>query len=675
MARINKELKQAVIDSFSGYTLSTIEAPQGSNNFSSNILIEKDQESFLIKAIHLDKLSKDTLDQTFDLIKASEEIKSPFFIPLLEAKKTDKFVFLRFPFLQGSNLSEYVTSKKGSFSEKELKEVAISLLRGVSDYSRYGVVHQDIKPDNIFITKSGELKILDFGSSRYKKSSFHGSTRTNRFYSSPEQIYASKPVNLELLRLTCDERSDVYSIGIVLYELATGQLPFATNDDKLSAKIPPKISRNDLTPGFKQILFRLLNPHPRNRPSATEAVSFFEKGEVNQMTLERGGFYYSVSTSIARFRTAASLDETLFRGIIARASRVPKSDIEYLSGGPFTTIIDPETYLFQFPIHINKKFKELPYYSYGLSAKGDPGIANIKTENLKPFISDTFKHEIAVGTDVLIPPYFLIKETHDISWTLDQQVTDLASDVYLEETMQLPLFKGIAISDTVLTTSATRGKILDYLTSPSLKKYSGYYVVFENNSSEEVLTSGAWLTAARDFIIQLLATGKTVIWGQCSLAGIIFSSQPGLSIALGEHQSQRNLYLPEQKTRGGASSPHIYVPNMFARVKWPVVSNLRTSGKYNEMICTEKCCAGINFNNPTKREEADLGTHFIYRLAQQFKKYCDGGIAIARADMEKARSIYNTLKTNPDLLVRKAVNNEIKPSTTTFLDIWLDTFR
>lgn len=669
---VKKEIKDAVISNFKGYTLSPDEAPQGSNNFSSNVLIENEGGVFLVKVIQLNKLSPDTLEQTFDVIKSAEKIKSPFFVPLMEAVQTNDYVFLRFPFMEGQNLSEYVSSKT-NFSEKELKEIAISLLRGVADYSRYEIVHQDIKPDNIFITNSGEVKILDFGSSRYRKSNFRGSTRTNRFYSSPEQIYAAKPVNLELLRLTCDERSDVYSIGVLIYELCTGNRPFATNDEKLREKIPAQISRTDISDGFKQVLFRLLNPHPRNRPTATEAVSFFEKGGVTPMTLPRGGFYYSVSTSIARFRIAAGFDQSLFNGIVARASRVPRSDIDYLSNGPFTTIIDPETYLFQAPVHINNKFKELPYYNYGLSAAGEPGVANVDVARLKPFAADTFKHEISVGADVVIPPYFLIKETHDISWTLDQQITGIATEVYTEEVIQLPLFKGVAISDTILTTDAARGKVLDYLTSPALKKYSGFYVIFENNSSDEVLTGGAWLNAAKDFLTQLLATGKTVIWGQCSLAGTVFSSQPGLSIAIGEQQSQRNVYLPEQKPRGGSSSPHVYAPKMFARIKWPIIAKLRTSGSYQEMRCADPCCSGVNFNNPTKREESELGAHFVYQLAKQFKKYSEGGVTVARADMEKARTTYAALKGHTDLLVRKAVANEIKPSTTTFLDIWLDT--
>ena len=406
-----KEAREAVKENFTGYSLLSVVAPQGSNNFSFNVLIQNDKgATFLVKAIELGKLSPDTLEQTFDLIKAAEEIKSPFFVPLLDARKTEEYVFLQFPFLEGENLSEYA-DRKGIFSEKELKEIGISLLRGIADFSRAEVVHQDIKPDNIFVTTSGEIKILDFGSSRYRKSNFHGSTRTNRSYSSPEQIYAAKPVNLESLRLTCDERSDVYSVGVILYELCTGHLPFATNDEKLKGNIVAQITRTDISDGFKKIVFRLINLHPRNRPSATEAGSFFEKGEVSEMIFPRGGFYYGISSSVSRFKKAASFDETLFNGIVARASRIPATDFKYLSSGPVATIVDPETYLFQAPAHINKKFKKLPYYKYGLSAIGNIDINSVDATNLKPFISDVFKHETSVGADVLMPPFFLIKET------------------------------------------------------------------------------------------------------------------------------------------------------------------------------------------------------------------------------------------------------------------------
>ena len=129
--KVKSEIKQAVLDNFPEYNPSLTQAPQGSNNFSTNVLVENGDGVFLIKIIELGKLSPDTLEQTFDLVKAAEEIASPFFVPLIEVKKTAEYVFLRFPFLSGKNLAEY-RSEKVTFSEKELKNIAISLLRGIS---------------------------------------------------------------------------------------------------------------------------------------------------------------------------------------------------------------------------------------------------------------------------------------------------------------------------------------------------------------------------------------------------------------------------------------------------------------------------------------------------------------------------------------------------------------
>jgi len=672
--KIKKEIGEQIVKTFHDYSLSTENAPQGSNSFCTNFLIKNHAgKIFLVKAVELGNVNKDTLKQTKDSISATRELRSQFFVPLIEVRETSDYIFMVFPFLSGKNLSNFIQSKN-RLSEKEVIEIGISLLRGVADMARANVTHQDLKPDNVFITDSGEVKILDFGSSRYRQSAFRGSTKKNRHYSSPEQILGVRPINVERLKLTIDERSDVYSVGVILYEMITGKIPFDTIEKQLNEKVAQPIERTDISEGLKQIISRFLNYHPRNRPSAAEAVSFLEKGNVTQISLPRGEVYYSSSVSISSFVEASSLDDTLFKGIILRASKIPISNSKYLANGPLMTIVDPEAYIFQTPVHSNKKFKKLPYYRYGVSKDGDLDIGNVKTNDLEAFIKDVFKYELSTGADIVIPPFFTIKETSDISWTLDQEITNQAQTIYKSEVIQVPLFKGVAISENVLTTDITRGLILDYLTSPTLKGYSGYYVLFGNGIKDEILTNEPWLRSVKEFIIKLLATGKTVIWGQSSLAGIVFAGQPGLSIALGECQSQRIFYLPNQKSRGGRGSPHIYCPKMFARIKWPIVELLRESGKYDEMICLEKCCQGVDFRNPTKRDASNLATHFIFSLGKQFKKYSDGGLGIAKNDLKHAQATFSYLKHHKEPLVQKAVINEIKPSTTTFIDTWLDTF-
>lgn len=591
----------------------------------------------------------------------------------METKSDSGYALLLFPFLNGYNLLQYLNQKGGTLPEREVIEIGISILRGIADLSRYGILHQDIKPENIIRTSDGNIKILDFGSARFQKSFFRGSTRTNRLHSAPEQILASKPTNLEALRLTSDERSDVYSAASVLYMLASGHLPFEKNKEKLLGQSPKSIDNSDVTEGLKRILNRLLSYHPRFRPHATQAISFLENGDVQPPIVNRGGFFYNASTTLKRLKDVAGNDDHLFDGIIADASKLPSSDLDYLRNGPLTTLIDPQTYLFQAPKLINTKYKKLPYYELGVS-ETNTGIEYITDKD--SLINKVFDFEISAGADVLLPPYFLIKEFNDISWTLDGEITNRAIVLYKQCHLQMPLFKGVALAENILLSDTTRGRIIDYLTTTDwLTDVAGYYVLLEAHS--DGLPSEAWLKAAKDLFTGLLSTGKAVIWGHAYLPATIFAYS-GIGLGMGEGMAQRSFSLNEEASSIKISSPHLYIPKLFARIKWPSGPRAllaHSYSRFNEIICTEPCCNGVNFNSPMTRNPKNLALHIMRHLAKQYQKYSSpGGVAKAKNDLNLALQMYAEFRTNPNELFRIAIRNEIKPNTGAFLENWLNAF-
>lgn len=150
------------------------------------------------------------------------------------------------------------------FSYSEVARIGVALAMALDYAHSKGVVHRDIKPANVLLTDQGQVKITDFGVARVATSNL---TTTGQFigtpnYMSPEQVTGS-PV---------DGRSDLFSLGVVLFELLTGRRPFSgANLTEVSYKIvhePPPVPsqlRPGLPPAFNPIVLKLLEKNPDNR--------------------------------------------------------------------------------------------------------------------------------------------------------------------------------------------------------------------------------------------------------------------------------------------------------------------------------------------------------------------------------------------------------------------------
>ena len=160
-----------------------------------------------------------------------------------------------------------------SKSEK-IMSYAVQIARGLKAAHKKGIIHRDIKPANVLVTKDGELKILDFGLAKISgvdQLTKAGSTLGTITYMSPEQIRGENP----------DPRSDIWSFGVVLYEMITGKLPFGGVYEHsvmysiMNTDPPPvEMSDNDLPAELESVIFRCLKKDPEERyQSATELLN------------------------------------------------------------------------------------------------------------------------------------------------------------------------------------------------------------------------------------------------------------------------------------------------------------------------------------------------------------------------------------------------------------------
>jgi serine/threonine protein kinase/Tfp pilus assembly protein PilF len=149
--------------------------------------------------------------------KAASALNHPNITTIHEIDEVEGECFISMEYIEGKSIKELVKEKK--FPIGDILSIAIQIAEGLNAAHRKDIVHRDIKSDNIMITPEGLVKIMDFGLAKLKgatKLTTTGSTLGTLAYMSPEQAQG----------VEVDQRSDIFSFGVVLYEMITGQLPF-----------------------------------------------------------------------------------------------------------------------------------------------------------------------------------------------------------------------------------------------------------------------------------------------------------------------------------------------------------------------------------------------------------------------------------------------------------------
>lgn len=180
--------------------------------------------------------------------------------------------------VEGITLKKYI-EKKGRLSSKEAISIAIQVAQGIEAAHSHHIVHRDIKPQNIIISKDGKVKVTDFGIARAATSqTINSSAMGSVHYISPEQARGGYS----------DEKSDIYSFGITLYEMLTGTVPFdgdstvAVAVQHIQDEIPPASSVVDDIPiSVDKIVTKCTQKKTERRyQSATELIADLKKSLV-----------------------------------------------------------------------------------------------------------------------------------------------------------------------------------------------------------------------------------------------------------------------------------------------------------------------------------------------------------------------------------------------------------
>lgn len=204
--------------------------------------------------------------------KAIAVLSHPNIVKVYDVSFGDRLQYIVMEYVEGITLKEYIEQQK-VISWKEAVHFVTQILRALQHAHDKGIIHRDIKPQNIMLLQNGNIKVTDFGIARFSRSETRTMTESaigSVHYISPEQARGE----------ITDDKADLYSVGVVLYEMLTGQLPFQS-DSAVSVAImqlqsDPKSLRelNDQIPvGLEQITMKAMQKDVRDRyQSAAEML-------------------------------------------------------------------------------------------------------------------------------------------------------------------------------------------------------------------------------------------------------------------------------------------------------------------------------------------------------------------------------------------------------------------
>ncbi len=227
--------------------------------------------------------------------KAASAMNHPNVCTIYDIQDNNGQIFIVMEYVEGKTLKD----KKDSLSEKQILEIGIQMAEGLAAAHEKGIVHRDIKPENIMIRKDGIVQIMDFGLAKLRETSGvsrltkAGTTMGTMGYMSPEQVQG----------LDVDHRTDIFSLGVVLYEMLAGESPFkGVHETAIMYEIvnvdPPPISTlgKNITPELDEIILECLEKDKDERCQAAKELAK-DLRKVKKSTGNRKSRIYTVNTS------------------------------------------------------------------------------------------------------------------------------------------------------------------------------------------------------------------------------------------------------------------------------------------------------------------------------------------------------------------------------------------
>ncbi len=240
-----------------------------------------------IKILKEEYARDDILVQKFKSeAQAAARLSHPNIVNVFDVGEDNGAKFIVMEYIEGINLKEYI-QEKGPLPPDEAVRICLMICDALTRAHEKGLIHRDIKPHNILLTRDGTAKVTDFGIARAANSvtiTYSGDMVGSVHYVSPEQA-RGEPVN---------NTTDIYSLGCVLYELVTGRVPFDADSPVTVAlkhiherPVPPGVLNDAVSSGLEEVIMTAMEKKPIYRYQSAKEMKQALTGAQNARTTKR----------------------------------------------------------------------------------------------------------------------------------------------------------------------------------------------------------------------------------------------------------------------------------------------------------------------------------------------------------------------------------------------------
>ncbi len=216
-------------------------------------------------------------ERFFREAEVMDRLKHPNIVTLYDFIEEENHHFIVMEYVSGTTLNQIIKNANGPLPLKKVREIFGQVLDAIGYAHKLGIVHRDLKPSNIMIDREGQVKITDFGIARLLAENFEATLTTtgmgigSPYYMSPEQVLASKDHPITAA-------SDIYSLGITLYQMVTGKVPFSKKDSLftiLQAHVsttppPPREFCPGISDSLEEVILKAIEKKPEYRWATCE---------------------------------------------------------------------------------------------------------------------------------------------------------------------------------------------------------------------------------------------------------------------------------------------------------------------------------------------------------------------------------------------------------------------